>query len=362
MGSAFTRRLFLTGLPAAKLWAASGNGQTFPSEAKRYSDPATEFEILRLTDPSHASRLPPYYSRAISRRTTFLIYSGDRAAAPQAYRMDLKSFESRQLTNAEALSPHSLSLSADEKWLYYADAGTVFAANLSNLRHRTLYQAPRGFSAAYVSVADDSTHACVVEAAGDLTRLRIVRLAGSVAVGTIESREPIADPMPRPRRAGVLYRRGGELWLTDYDGSHNRRLRTAAGAIGSALWSADGRTILYLNFPEDRKQLHNIREFAPDTNEDRLVANTSQYACFGRNTDASVFAGASGSKASPYVLLMARAVKRELALCEHKASDPSQVAPVFSPNSQRVFFHSDRHGKMAIYSVRVERLVEETDS
>jgi len=73
-------------------------------------------------------------------------------------------------------------------------------------------------------------------------------------------------------------------------------------------------------------------------------------------------AGFYGSKASPYILLLVRYVKREHALCEHHASDPTQVAPIFSPNSRRVFFHSDRHGKTAIYSVRVERLVEETDS
>ncbi len=117
-----------------------------------------------------------------------------------------------------------------------------------------------------------------------------------------------------------------------------------------------------MNFPESGKQLNNIREFDPDANEDRRVADTSQYVHFGRNADASVFAGASSSKASPYILLLVRSVKRELALCEHRASDPTQVAPIFSPNSQRVFFHSDRHGKTAIYSVRVERLVEETDS
>jgi oligogalacturonide lyase len=119
---------------------------------------------------------------------------------------------------------------------------------------------------------------------------------------------------------------------------------------------------LYLNFPEGGKRLYNIREFDPDTNEDRAVANTSQYVHFGRNADASVFVGASGSKASPYVLLLVRSVKRELALCEHRSSDATEVAPIFAPNSQRVFFHSDRHGKKAIYSIRVERLVEETDS
>jgi oligogalacturonide lyase len=144
--------------------------------------------------------------------------------------------------------------------------------------------------------------------------------------------------------------------------AERRSLRVAAGGIGPALWSSDGRMVYYINFPEGGKALNNIREFDPDTNEDRPVANTSQYVHFGRNADSSVFVGASGSKASPYILLLVRSVKRELALCEHRASDPTQVAPIFAPNSQRVFFQSDRHGKMAIYSIRVERLVEATDS
>jgi oligogalacturonide lyase len=49
-------------------------------------------------------------------------------------------------------------------------------------------------------------------------------------------------------------------------------------------------------------------------------------------------------------------------LCEHKASNPARVAPIFSPDSQRIFFQSDRHGKPAIYAMNVERLVSETDA
>jgi oligogalacturonide lyase len=62
------------------------------------------------------------------------------------------------------------------------------------------------------------------------------------------------------------------------------------------------------------------------------------------------------------VLLLVRAVKREPTLCEHRASDPAMVAPVFAPNSQHVYFGSDRHGKRAIYSIAVEKLVEETET
>jgi oligogalacturonide lyase len=119
--------------------------------------------------------------------------------------------------------------------------------------------------------------------------------------------------------------------------------------------------VLYLNIPSDSHKLRNIREFTPDTNEDKAVADTTQFAAFERNSDASVFVGASGSKASPYVLLLARAVKREFTLCEHRASDPAMVSPVFSPNSQQVFFTSDRDGHPAIYSMQVEKLVEKTE-
>jgi oligogalacturonide lyase len=158
----------------------------------------------------------------------------------------------------------------------------------------------------------------------------------------------------------VLFRRGKGLWLANYDGHQTYGLRLADGDAVSANWGPDGRSIFYLNYPTDPKRLHNIREFVPDTNEDKLVADTTQFAAFERNADASVFAGASGSKASPHVLLLVRAVKRELTLCEHRASDPSIVSPIFSPDSQRVFFGTDRHGKPAIYSMAVEKFVTET--
>ncbi len=34
---------------------------------------------------------------------------------------------------------------------------------------------------------------------------------------------------------------------------------------------------------------------------------------------------------------------------------------MFSPDSQRIFFQSDKEGKQAIYMMNVDRLVEETD-
>ena len=55
-------------------------------------------------------------------------------------------------------------------------------------------------------------------------------------------------------------------------------------------------------------------------------------------------------------------MKRELTLAEHRSTNPAIVSPIFSPNSQRIFFGSDLHGKPAIYTMSVEKFVEETDT
>jgi oligogalacturonide lyase len=92
------------------------------------------------------------------------------------------------------------------------------------------------------------------------------------------------------------------------------------------------------------------------------VARTSQFVDFGFNRDTSVFTGASRNAASPTVLILLRVTRRELTLCEHRASHPETVAPMFSPDSQRLYFQSDRDGKPALYGLNVERLVERTET
>ena len=130
----------------------------------------------------------------------------------------------------------------------------------------------------------------------------------------------------------------------------------------SSNWAADGKTLLYLNVPADPMQITTIREHAPDTNADALVAKTSQYAHFGFNQPATAFVGACRSAASPTILIMLRCTRRELTLCEHKASNPAMTAPRFSLDTQRLYFQSDRDGKPAIYGVHLEKFLEKTEA
>src|ERR1700691_5019186 len=102
----WTRRNFLvSGL--APLAFAEQKGALLPSAWHRYADPATEFEVLRLTDPAHSSLLPAYYNRVLARRGGFLLYASDDTGSAQACRMDLHSGESRRLTEAAHLDVSS---------------------------------------------------------------------------------------------------------------------------------------------------------------------------------------------------------------------------------------------------------------
>jgi oligogalacturonide lyase len=92
------------------------------------------------------------------------------------------------------------------------------------------------------------------------------------------------------------------------------------------------------------------------------------------NHDSSVIVGASRSLAGPNIYLLFTHLQRELTVCEHASSSkPYPIAgtnlqdragawpePVFSPDSQWIYFTSDKEGKPAIYRQNVADLVEQT--
>jgi oligogalacturonide lyase len=352
----------LSALAAARLFGEGRKSEIFPSDAERYPDPLTELEVYRLTKPDYTSTMTAYYDRGIAHNSGWMLCASDRGGSRQGFRLDLKSGEMKQLTQAEGLDPATLTLLPDNRSFCYLAGRSLYIANVSNLKERELYQTPEGWEpAGGMSVGPDGTHATLVERRGDTARLRMVTLVQGVAQTVMESPFAMSAPIARPMRAQILYRQGGEaLWLVNADGTQNRRLKLAAGGIGTPNWSGDGKTILYLNFPEDRTRLNTLREFTPDTGSDKLIGKTSQFAAFAANRDGSVFVGASRNT-SPAVLLLLRTGHSERTMAEHKASNAEDVAPLFSPDSQHIYFQSDRHGKPAIYSMHVEKLVEKTE-
>lgn len=350
------RRAFLS-LPFAAAAFAAGKGQTFPIEGVRYADPSTEFPVERLTDPKYASYWPHPYARAIAKKGAFFLYSSDRGEGLQAFRYELRSGESKQLTEAKQLHPETLNILPDDRGFSYVDGRSVYVASFSGLREREVYRVPDGWDVGDgFTVSGDGIYAVLAEKQEAKSRLRLIGVAKGNVTTLVEHDGILAHPQTRPRRASVLYHRDDQLCLINYDGQNNIELAKITQSPGAALWSPDGRTVQYLD------RITDMREITPDTRQDKRIGPTSQFGNMSRNADGTVFVAASRSKAQPYVLLMVRTVKRELAICEHRASEPAKVAPVFSPTSQRIYFQSDRDGKPAIYSVVVDKFIEKTES
>lgn len=337
-------------------------GRLAAPEWKRYPDPATELEVVRLTDPAFMSGMTASHLRQFSRRADAVLYwserySSDSPGARQAFLLDLKMGESRQLTTATALDPASLALSPDDRLFYYFDGSSLIESPVAGPKASEIHQVPAGATRAGLTIGSDGAVLFTERVNG---KSRIVSVLRRQSRTILETADEIDEIQGRPRHAQILYRTGGQFFLVNSDGSGKRALKTEPGNTGSALWIRSGHTLTYLHIPEEPKELVTLRENYPDENADRLLARTSQFISASPNADASVFSGASRSRANAYVLILLRSVRRELTLCEHRASDPAMVRPVFTPDSQNILFVSDRHGKPALYLVHVARFVEET--
>ncbi len=334
--------------------------QPLPSEARRYVDAATEFLIIRLTDPTFSSYLTAPWNRGVGGRN-FLLYSNDEGGPLNVYRMELRNGQRERLTNVEHLDPASVALLPGDRAFVYIDGSVLHHLTLSNFRDREMYAtAPPYDRLGPCAIEHDGSHVCVVEKKPGQSRVQLINVARGAATTLVETENDISMVLPRPG-GGLAYRYGDSIRYRDAAGK-DRQLALASGGIGPAYWSPDGASLLYLNLPSTPGQLNNIREYVLERGQDKMLAKTTQFVQFQPNSDGTVFVGASGSKASPHILILLRSVKRELTLCEHRARDPRSLAVVFSPNSQRVLFRSDQHGKPAIYSISVERFVEETES
>jgi oligogalacturonide lyase len=339
-------------------------GRLSGPEWLRYPDPATELDVVRLTNPAFSSGMTASHLRQFTRRGDWLLYWSDRYEADpdtgsrQAFLLDLKGGGSRQLTDAAALDPATLALSADDRSYFFFDGPSLKQAPLlTGAPIREIHAIPADAVRAGFTIGSDGAAIFCERRNG---KSRIMSVLRQQTRRIIEIDAAIDELMTRPRHAQIFYRTGTRFWLINADGSGNRELKIASGHTGEALWIPSGRTLVYLHIPDDTKELITLREYAPDEGTDTLLAKTSQFISASPNSDASVFTGASRSKASAYVLILLRIARRELTLCEHRASDPAMVRPVFSPDSQNVLFVSDRHGKPALYQVRVGRFVEET--
>ncbi len=110
--------------PRPRCAAEGHKGELFPSDAGRYPDPLTEIEVYRLTKPDYSSTLTAYYNRGISHNSAWMLCASDRTGARQGFRLDLKSGEMKQMTQAEGLDGSDAHAAARQP-LVLLSGGTV---------------------------------------------------------------------------------------------------------------------------------------------------------------------------------------------------------------------------------------------
>ena len=354
----FTRRSLLSILPAS---LALGVGvpqkrrRPLPQvgEFVRLVDPLTENIVVRLTNPNWESILPAPVNRFISARERFLVFSSNRFGVLAPWEVDLRTGRSRPLGESRALAPRSLCLDPRERALYLLDGKAVKEIALSNLKTRTIAEEVDAFA------LEGRTSQLLVLKGQNLIRVSDRKvIAGGVSGPEISL---------RPSGEGCFFERplspgNRELWYVPFaTSSESKPVILAKGNIWNPIWNPDGRSLLFLREVDGNGvPISEIHEVFPETAVERTVDRTSQFAAFAPNGNGSVFVGASRSKAQPAIDLLLRFPPRDLTLCEHRSTHPASVSPVFSPDSRRIYFQSDREGKSALYAVNVERLVEPT--
>lgn len=345
-------------LAAAPVALFAAKGQESPGEAKKFLDAATEFEVLRVTGLEHNAWLPLASNRAFTRKGEALLFASDAGGTPQLYRHDFKLNRIRQMTDAAALNTNLFQWTAGDKGILYLD-GTKLTQT-GGARDRVVHEFPAGWEQSpRMAVSEDGLTIAASSSNGQKTRIIVT---GKAASALEDVNGDIGTLYVRPRHSGVSFISGGGLWYAATGARRAKQVKTAPGEVLSSHWTADGASLLYLLKPAEAGRLTEIRETVPETNKDSFVAKTSQFVHFVRNGDATVFLGASGSVASPHLLVLLRSVKRELTICEHRCSDARLSRAVLSPNSTRMAFQTDRHGKLVVYSMAVDRLIESEDN
>jgi hypothetical protein len=357
VSSGISRRALLCTIPAALAQAKQPQvkqpqgkkAKPLPEagEFTRIIDPVTENTIVRLTTLASNSVIPLARNRFVSARERILVFASDRTGHFTPHQIDLRTGVIRQIADTANLNPLSLCFDKTEKNLRYLDGDGLFEAGLNRATPKKLADGCSAFS-----VAGDGSFYLISEG-------KLIRKEGAT-VNTLA--ESVSDLWPQPNSRGCLFARntGPDEREFHYVTAAAKPELIASGRIREPYWDADGESILFLRdvTAPSGAILAEIHSKSIRGTGEAVVSSTSQFACFALNSDATVFVGASRSRAQPNVVIALRSPHREMTLCEHHATHPGEVSPAFSPDNRRVYFESDREGHSAIYSVNVELLVE----
>jgi oligogalacturonide lyase len=153
------------------------------------------------------------------------------------------------------------------------------------------------------------------------------------------------------------------IWLINRDGSDLRCAKPREGKeqFGHEYWLKDGSKIGFMHFPRFYGKKATIRFIDPDTLDEEILMNCTDYSHCISNFDNSKIVGDGHGTNNPYIYVIDVKKKAEEILCTHGTTwntyghtQDSHPHPTFSPDSSFILFTSDRTGLPALYRVDLE--------
>lgn len=381
--------------PGAALTAAQGS--RFDQVETPLTDELTGRGLTRLTDPRVLYHLPHYHHRFLATNNRFLLLGGEPDGTRQIHGLDLRRNRLTQMSEGEGTFPYSATLAQGGREIYYLQGDMLRSISLSGRGNRIVFRRPRGWLfTGHLSITDDAKTAAFVEineddlrddpaeqfAARPQCRIRVVDLPTGKDRIVVRERAWLTHPQLRPGRRELLYAHEGpaneieyRMYWTAIDGGKDKPIVPPNGGhVEREYWAADGSEVRFVHFPDETMRGATVRAISPETGEERRIARCSAFGWMQENIDGSAFVGASIRPSAPNIFVLFPLLDREITLCEHGASrkpypiagtdridyDCAMPQTAFSPDSQWVYFISDREGKPALYRMKVEDLVEAT--
>lgn len=395
-------------------------GDVFQNEFEPFIDPETGARMERLTPRGTACHHMRFNQRHVTRDGMFMLYSLERNDMRRICAMNLENGRSVQLTHGRDVADFSGVLSANDRYMYYLQANTVFRLDLLTLLRDCVYTASGGWSIRTFTVSYSGRYLAVTESEGSrmptflessdwtafslsplappMSRIVYVDAVTGDAQVVIEQKSWIGQAQIRPfDERTILFCHEGpydaidaRLWLVSADGTRLRcpREQPKDTIITQEFWWPDGSKVGYYYATTGRNGSSSLRTVNPDTGEEQTVATCSPYVhcmcgCRGR----LIVGDSSGSRepvhqlerddgldveamrdsemVEDYIYVVDTLMQRELKLCHHGSTwslkygntQDAHPHPYLSDDGRWVFFTSDREGKPAVYRVDVGRFL-----
>jgi len=128
-------------------------GDLFQSEAKRLKDDRASKPTIQLTENDSHNRHLYLYAPTFADGGDTLIYISARGGAQNFYQMDLSTFQSTQITDAERIFAGGSWYLEKTRRIYYWEKTAVKSVDIDTLEEKTLYD--EGYQGGYLSVSCD---------------------------------------------------------------------------------------------------------------------------------------------------------------------------------------------------------------